>query len=150
MIGLDIPGDSHIRDQNTNGPLSQRWQPVVRVYNLAVISTNLMNQITAIHRSLSPSLMAYSVCSALKLREMKGEGQAERSCFWEDSKTEKGTDRQWKYSSFHFRKDGEREGDSLAPVSFITGSDANLSVQRLFIHIKMWDLPQRPLATYEN
>lgn len=50
MIGLDIPRDSHIKDQNTNGLLSARWQSVVWVYNLAVISSNLMNQITIIHR----------------------------------------------------------------------------------------------------
>lgn len=49
MIGLDIPRDSHIKDQNTNGLLSPRWQPVVWVYNLAVISSNLMNQITITH-----------------------------------------------------------------------------------------------------
>lgn len=112
MIGLDIPGDSRIRDQNTNGPLSQRWQPVVGVYNLAVISTNLTNQITAIHRSLSPSLMAYTVCSALELREMKGERQADRSCFWEDGKTERKIVSKWKYSSFSFREEGETERHS--------------------------------------
>lgn len=81
MIGSDIAGDSCIMDQNTNGPLSQRWQPAVRVYNLQMISTNGMNQITAIHRSLlSPSLMASTVCSALQLSEMKGV-EAEGRCF---------------------------------------------------------------------
>lgn len=47
-----------MRDQNTNGSLSPRWQPLVRVYNPAVVSTNLMNQISAVHCSGSPSFMA--------------------------------------------------------------------------------------------
>lgn len=144
MIGSDIPGDSHIRDQNTNGPLSQRWQPVVWVYNLAVISSNLMNQITVIHRSPSPSLMAYTVCCALELREMKREGQAERSCFLEDGKKDR--DRKRKYS-FSFRKEGRTD---LPPASFIAHSDANLSVKRLSSVLKIWDLPYRPLSTNEN
>lgn len=46
MIGLDILGESCIRNWITNGLLSPRWQPVVWVYNLSVISTNPMNQIT--------------------------------------------------------------------------------------------------------
>lgn len=34
---------------NSNAPLSLKWQPVVKVYNPAVISTKIMNQITIIH-----------------------------------------------------------------------------------------------------
>lgn len=91
MIGSDIPGDSHIKDQNTNGLLSQRWQLVVRVYNLAVISTNLMNEITIIHHSLSPSLLTQTVCSALEPGELKG--VEERLCFLVDGRKVREKDR---------------------------------------------------------
>lgn len=75
MIGSDIPGDSHIRDQNTNGPQIQRWQPVVGVHNLAVLRTNLMNQIPIIHRSLSPSLMACLLSPQAERNEGRAEGR---------------------------------------------------------------------------
>lgn len=143
MIGSDMPGDSHIRDQNTNGPLSQRWQPVVRVYNLVMISTNLMNQITAIHRSPSPSLMAYAIQTALELREMKGEGQAERSCFWEDGKTQRKTETESGSVLPSLLRRRLRQRDNLPPASFIAHYDANLSLQRFSSMLKMWDLPCR-------
>lgn len=132
MIGSDIPGDSCVRDQNTNGPLSQRWQLVVGVYNLAVISTNLMNQITVIHPSLSPSLMAYAVCSALKLKGMKGDGRTEKSYFWADGKTE----RKKKSIIPLLLGSRVRHRDSISRTSFIAHSDANLSVQRLSSMVK--------------
>lgn len=132
MIGSDIPGDSRIRDQNTNGPLSQRWQPVVRVYKLVVISTNLMNQIAAIHCSPSPSLMAYTVSTALELKGMKAEGQRRAVVFERvrrKKERKKYRERDWKCAPFFFRtKVGNGRQSSGC---FRQRSPRYLSVQRL-------------------
>lgn len=55
---------------HSNAPLSLKWQPVVRVYNPAVISTKITNQITVIHCPWSPSLKAHGVSDALQLWEL--------------------------------------------------------------------------------